>query len=82
MKVTYESARRKLKKARDIQSNTRGSRQSGYAALSKSREALIRVPKRTRSEGGTVNPIQRPRDSMTPQTYREALIMAANKEAL
>jgi hypothetical protein len=49
-------------------------------ALPKSREALTRVPKRPRSEGSTlvkeVNPLQRPRDSMRPGTYREAFIMA------
>jgi hypothetical protein len=55
-------------------------------AVPKSREALTRVPKRTRSEGSAlvkeVNPLQRPRDSMRPGIYREALNMATNKRAL
>jgi hypothetical protein len=48
-------------------------------ALPNSWEALTRVPKRPRSEGSTlvkgVNPPQRPRESMRPGTYGEALIM-------
>jgi hypothetical protein len=80
------SARRKLKNARESQSNTGGSQQLGYTALPKSREALIRMPKRPRFEGSTlikeVNSLLGPRGSTKPGTYREALIMAANKEAL
>jgi hypothetical protein len=52
-------------------------------ALPKSREALTRLPKRLRSEGGNlvkeVNPPQRPRDSMRPGTCREASIVTTNK---
>jgi hypothetical protein len=45
-------------------------------ALPKSRKTLTREPKRPRSGGRTLvkefNPLQRPRDSMRPGTYREA----------
>jgi hypothetical protein len=79
------SARRKLKKP-ESQSSTDVSWQLEYAALPKSREALTRVPERTRSEGSTlikeINPLQRPRDSTRPGVYKKALIMAANKRAL
>jgi hypothetical protein len=79
------SARRKLK-TRKSQSSTGGSQQPGYVALPKSKEALIRVPKRSRSEGISlvkkVNPPQRPRDCMRPGTYRKALIMDTNKRAI
>jgi hypothetical protein len=55
-------------------------------SLPKFREALIRVPIRPRSSGNTlikeVNPLSGPRDSLRPGTYREALIMATNKNAL
>jgi hypothetical protein len=67
-------------KTRESQSST------GIHGIPKAREALTRVPKRTRSEGSTlikeVNPLQRPRDSVRPGTYREALIMTTNKRAL
>jgi hypothetical protein len=79
------SARKKLK-TRKSQSSTGGSWQLAYVALPKSREALTRVPKMPRSEGTTlvkeVKPLQRPRDSMRPGTYREALITAINERAL
>jgi hypothetical protein len=64
----------------------RGLHQLSYKALPKSREALIMVPKRPRSEGRTlfkeVNPLQTARDSMRPRTYLEVLMMAINKRDL
>jgi hypothetical protein len=79
------SSRRKLK-IRKSQNSTRGSQHPGYVALPKSREALTWVPKRPRSEGSAlikeVNPLQRPRESIRPGTYREALIMVTNKRVL
>jgi hypothetical protein len=60
-----------------------GLQQLGYAALHKSREALTNVPKRPRSEGSTlikeVNPPKRPRNSMRPETYMEALTNKTEK---
>jgi hypothetical protein len=50
------------------------------------REALTRVPIRPRSKGNTLieeaNPLFGPRDSVRPEIYREALIMATNKRTL
>jgi hypothetical protein len=55
-------------------------------ALPKSREALIRVPIKPRSEGNTLtiefNPLNDPETLVRPGTYRQALIMATNKKEL
>jgi hypothetical protein len=68
---------RKLKKAKESQSSTRGLQQLGYAVLPKSLKALTRVPKSPRSEGGTlikeVSPSKRLRHSINAGTYMKAL---------
>jgi hypothetical protein len=73
-------------KARESQGNTGDLREPWYVVLTKLREALTRVPIRPRSKGNTVikevNPFQGPRDSVRPETYREALIITTNKRAL